>query len=139
MEALREKHPDSAAIVGELDAIMFITQAVVVDSFRSRMFAIRNAHQPGHSDVESNETVTRQQLFQPSSAFQGDCTASRIHDAFHESMARHAIPFASKQAFKELFEVGKGKGGKGRQTEADPKPGLDGSKGTDKRPVAGKK
>ena len=54
-------------------------------------------------------------------------------------MARHAIPFASKQALKEFMQAGNGKGGKGRQTEAEPKPRLDGSKVTDKRPAAGKK
>ena len=37
------------------------------------------------------------------------------------------------------MQAGKAKGGKGRQTEAEPKPRLDGSKGTDKRPVAGRK
>ena len=55
-------------------------------------------------------------------------------------MVRHTIPFASKQALKELMQAGKGsKEGKGRQTEAEPKPRLDGSKGMDKRPAAGKK
>ncbi len=54
-------------------------------------------------------------------------------------MARHAIPLAGKLALRELMQAGKVKGGKGRQTEAEPKPRLDGSKGTDKRPVAGRK
>ena len=139
VEALREKHPDSAAILGELEAALN-TQAAVADSYRSRMFSIRNARQPGRSEVEKYlETVTRQQLFRPSSSFQGDCTASRFHDAFHDSMARHAIPLAGKLALRELMQAGKVKGGKGRQTEAEPKPRLDGSKGTDKRPVAGRK
>ena len=139
VEALREKHPDSAAIVGELEAALN-TQAAVADSYRSRMFSIRNARQPGRSDVEKYlKTVTRQQLFRLSLAFKGDCTASRLHDAFHESMARNAIPFASKQALRELMQAGKAKGGKSRQTEAEPKPRLDGNKGTDKRPAAGKK
>ena len=137
--ALREKHPDSAAILGELEAALN-TQAVVADSYRSRMFSIRNARQPGRSEVEKYlEAVTRQQLFRPSSAFQGDCAASRFHDAFHDSIARHAIPFAGKQALKELMQAGKAKGGKGRQTEAESGPKPDGSKGTDKRPAAGKK
>ena len=125
--------------LGELEAALN-TQADVADSYRSRMFSIRNARQPGRSKVEKYlEIVTRQQLFRPSSAFQGDCTASRIHSAFHERVARHVIPFASKQALKELMQAGKAKGGKGRQTEVEPKPRLDGSKGTDTRPVDGKK
>ena len=123
-----------------MEAALNCTQAVVADYYRSRLFSVRNARQSGLSNVEKYlETITRQQFFQPSSAFQVDCTASRSHDAFHESIARHAIPFASKQAVKELMQNGKGKGGKGRQTEAEPKPMLDGGKGTDKRPTPGKK